>query len=77
MKWESIKSEPIKSGVYPISISIYKGNDQHFICAIMAHYDKISNKWYKYDPFENSSIGEEIKAEVLGWIDKFETFPGR
>ena len=77
MQWKSLKYDsPQESGKYIVSAHINRQQQGTHVVECAAEYDATARRWYKYDPFNESSPKEDITPMVVGWISGLPAFLG-
>lgn len=56
---------PDKTGSYIISAQILQKNGVNLVFNYIAYYVSETQTWYKYDPFTEQEIGEEISPKLI------------
>jgi len=77
MQWESFPNgNPKQEGSYIVSVKVpYSFGERIFNDS--AYYESKSNKWYKYDAFNDKpNLEEEITQYIVGWIDDIGSYLG-
>lgn len=69
MDWISYpRQKPDEAANYIVSIR-RPTNHGDYIFNYVAQYDEATDKWYRYDPFnDEEGKGDEITEFVVGWI---------
>lgn len=66
------ENKPIESRPYTVSITKpYSNGDFTFI--YIAYYNVETDKWLKYDPFDENPKGDLINFRVNGWFTGIDT----
>lgn len=69
------QNRPIISKSYIVSVQRPYSNGD-FTFSYIAYYDVVTNRWHKYDNFDDDSIKEVITERIVGWNEDLTTYLG-